>query len=284
MKNDRLKTLPEIMHNCRVKTYPNGTQEVLFSRDSVFRETGWQLADKWQADAKVSGTSTDKAASLDRAKRRARNAVRDIALSNEFSYFVTFTLDASKVDRYDINAVVKKMNYWLDNRVRRNGLKYVLVPELHKDGAVHFHGFVNDCLGLVDSGTLTGGELKRPRKPRSARERDSLLASGCHVVYNVTDWKLGFSTAIELYGEYRSAVGYVCKYISKAQEKIGGRWYYSGGQLDKPSVSLTDIDFDAFLSDNNDDAQLFKSGGLEFGIMTLGVSRWSRKRTMPTMP
>ena len=85
-----------------------------------------------------------------------------------------------------------------------------------------------------------------------------------------TDWKLGFSTAIELYGEYRSAVGYVCKYISKAQEKIGGRWYYSGGQLDKPSVSLTDIDFDAFLSDNNDEAQLFKSGGLEFGIMTLG--------------
>lgn len=270
MKNDRLKTLPEIMHNCRVKTYPNGTQEVLFSRDAVFRETGWQLADKWQADAKVSGTATDKAASLDRAKRRARNAVRDIALSNEFSYFVTFTLDASKVDRYDINAVVKKMNYWLDNRVRRNGLKYVLVPELHKDGAVHFHGFVNDCLGLVDSGTLTGGELKRPRKPRSIRERDSLLASGCHVVYNVTDWKLGFSTAIELYGEYRSAVGYVCKYISKAQEKIGGRWYYSGGQLDKPSVSLTDIDFDAFLNDNNDEAQLFKSGGLEFGIMTLG--------------
>lgn len=270
MYDDTFKTLPEIMHNCRVKTYPDGSQDVLICRGEVFREAGWERSDKWKPEPKNSGLSSDKSANLSRAQRRARAAVKDIALSNEFSHFVTFTLDRSQIDRYDINAVVKKLNVWLDNRVRRNGLKYVLVPELHKDGAVHFHGLINNRLGLVDSGTLTGGEIKKPRKPRSARERERLLSLGAHVVYNVTDWKLGFSTAIELYGDYTAAVGYVCKYISKQQEKIGGRWYYSGGDLKKPDVSYSDVDYDAFLSDNKDEIYSFRSGGLEFIGVTFG--------------
>lgn len=260
--------MPELLHNCRVKVYPNGTQEVLCAREAIFRESGWEISDKWQSEDKKQSASDRASDNLGRAKRRARSAVRDIALSNDFTHFVTFTLDASKVDRYDINAVVKKLNTWLDNRVRRKGLKYVLVPELHKDGAVHFHGFVNDRLGLVDSGTLTGGELKRPRKPRSSREREKLLASGCHVVYNVTDWMLGFSAAIELYGDYRAAVGYVCKYISKEQQKIGGRWYYSGGALLRPDVTLTDVDYDSFCDANRETLSCFSSGGLEFATVT----------------
>lgn len=270
MKTTQSKSLPEIMHNCRVKSYPNGSQEILITCNPVFRESGWEVSDKWHTEPQGGYGISSESANLIRAKRRARNAVKDIALSNEFHYFVTFTLDASKVDRYDINAVTKKLNVWLDNRVRRHGLKYVLVPELHKDGAVHFHGFVNDCLGLVDSGTVTGGELKKPRKPRSSREREKLLASGCHVVYNVADWKLGFSTAIELYGDYRAAVGYVCKYISKEQQKIGGRWYYSGGDLSKPEVLLSDIDYDEFMNANPDGVQTFRSGGMEFATLTLG--------------
>ncbi len=263
-------TLPDILHNCRIKTYPDGTQDVLCARDAIFRETGWELADKWQAEDKRQDERGNASDNLARAKRRARAAVKDIALSNEFSHFVTFTLAPDKVDRYDINAVTKKLNTWLDNRVRRNGLKYVLVPELHKDGAVHFHGFVNNCLALVDSGTLTGGELSRPRKPRSSKERERLLAAGAHVVYNVTDWRLGYSTAIALYGDYRAAVGYTCKYISKAQDKIGGRWYYSGGDLLRPDVTLTDVDYDSFCAANKGAAQTFRSGGLEIAALTLG--------------
>lgn len=241
---------------------------MLCTREAIFREAGWEISDKWQSDDKKQSEAGSASDNLGRAKRRARSAVRDIALSNDFSHFVTFTLDRAKVDRYDMTAVVKKLNVWLDNRVRRQGLKYVLVPELHKDGAIHFHGFVNNCLGLVDSGTLTGGELKRPRKPRSSRERENLLSRGCHVVYNVTSWKLGFSTAIELYGDYRAAVGYVCKYISKEQQKIGGRWYYSGGALARPDVTLTDIDYDSFCDANREALSCFSSGGLQFATVT----------------
>ena len=41
-------------------------------------------------------------------------------------------------------------------------------------------------------------------------------------------------------------MGYVCKYITKAQEKIGGRWYYSGGELNRPRVEFLDLPFDDY--------------------------------------
>lgn len=254
-----MNTLKEqIMHNCRVKRFPDGTVDVLVASYDVFREPGWEQSDKW--DTNLPGLRKPKPEpklgespamapamapdSLARSKRRARSAVYDLAMCNDFAFFVTLTLDASKVDRYDMGEVMHRVNAWLDNRVRRKGLCYVLVPELHKDGAIHFHGFFNDALPMVDSGTVDFGG--KPRRPRSAKQRCAWLNDGGHVVYNVPDWGLGFSTAIELYGERRAACGYVCKYVTKALDKIGGRWYYSGGKLRKPEVHYMDVDFDQF--------------------------------------
>lgn len=266
-------TKNDIYHRARFVHYPDGSVYVMASDRAIFREPGWEtvgrperepVGDPWskvafddperymallEAEGKMMETSDyaesvarSKAENLERAQRRAKNAVRDLALSNDFRYFVTLTLDRQKVDRYDIAAITKKLRTWADNAVRRKGLKYVLVPELHKDGAVHFHGFFNDALPAVDSGTLSNGG--KPRKPRSASERARLLSDGWHVVYNLPSWTLGFTTAIELYGERRQAVAYVLKYISKAAStsgRIGGRWYYSGGDLQRPAVTFDDV-------------------------------------------
>lgn len=202
------------------------------------------------------------AANLARAKRRAKAAVRDLALSNDFRFFVTLTLDPGKVDRYNEKEVTRKLNIWLDNAVRRQGLKYVLVAERHKDGAIHFHGFFNDVLETVDSGTIIRAEGGKPRKPRGARQRAAWLAEGGHVVYNLPRWSWGFTTAIELYGQRRAAVGYVCKYIAKEQEKVGGRWYYSGGALRRPEVTFADVDFESFSS---------LAGAYSFALDALGA-------------
>lgn len=220
----------------------------------VFRDPGWE-----QHDALPSRRHghTDADANLDRARRRAAARVRDLALCTKFTHFVTLTLSQDKIDRYDMNAVMRSVNRWLDNRVRRAGLCYVLVPELHRDGAIHFHGFFNDALEMVDSGTISIDGSKKPRKPRSAAQRSSwLLADGGHVVYNVPDWQYGFSTAIALYGEYPKAISYVCKYIGKESEKIGGRWYYSGGALGAPEVTLCDVDI----------RELQEAGGYTFSV------------------
>lgn len=251
-----------IRHNCRVKTFPDGSRAILVADRAIFREPGWELASDAQASEErrerawrrylseewdryadehldvgelsafqnmrhLDAEAQRKADSLARAQRRAKAAVRDLAASNDFRWFVTLTLSPEKVDRYDVREVTRKLNAWLDNHVRRSGLAYVLVPERHKDGAIHFHGLFTDAVAAVDSG-----------------HRDS----GGHRVYNLPEWTLGFTTAIELYGERRKAIAYVCKYIGKQigadgqPGKVGGRWYYSGGNLRRPKVEYCDVD------------------------------------------
>lgn len=233
------KEAGEIEHFARLKEYPLGGYELMVCSAPVFREPGWEARDHEPRRRRGEDAS---AGDDERARRRAASKVREIALCTQFKYFVTLTLDAARVDRYDMTVIMRKVNAWLDNNVRRHGLAYVLVPELHKDGAVHFHGFFNGALPVVDSGTLSVPGAKKPRKPRSAAQRAEWLASGGHIVYNLPGWSLGFSTAIELYGGYAAAVGYVCKYVRKQQSKIGGRWYYSGGNFGSPKVSYPDVD------------------------------------------
>lgn len=243
------KNVHEISHTARMKSYPDGSFELLASDVPCFRRSGWEehgreaargtsAADKTRREA-TEGTS---AADQERSMRRAAGRVRDLALCNGFRWFVTLTLDPAKIDRHDMEALTHVLNRWSDNRVRRKGLRYILVPERHKDGAIHLHGFFNDALPLVDSGTvsLPGG---KPRKPRSRKQREEWLSAGGKIVYNIPDWSLGFSTALQLTGDYHAAVAYVCKYVRKQQEKIGGRWYYSGGKLQEPEVSYLDIGY-----------------------------------------
>ena len=285
----------KIRHNCRVKTYPDGTTLIMIADRAIFRAPGWEEAGPrrrsragapdsddadrdlwdrldaaelsvWDFERIEAAPAQRAAASLARAQRRARNAVKDLSLSNDFQYFVTLTLDAAKVDRYSITEVTRKLNQWLDNHVRRDGLAYVLVPERHKDGAIHFHGLFNGALAVTDSGTVDRGKGK-PQRPRSEAQRARWLAEGGHVVYNLPAWTLGFTTAIELYGERKRAVNYVAKYIGKQMQpdgtsgKIGGRWYYSGGALRRPAVTFYNVD----------SADFSEYDGYEFVVDDLGA-------------
>lgn len=238
----------KLTHYGRIIEYPCGIFDLQCSTKPIFREPGYEDS---RAVKRVKALSLDPSEEgedepgedqSERSKRRARSRVRRLSLSNEFSYFVTLTLDGSRIDRYDEKAIVRKMGQWLSNQVKRKGLQYVLVPERHKDGAIHFHGFLNNALDVVDSGTLQSISGGKPRKPRSEAQRAKLLGEGARVVYNLPGWTFGFSTAMELYGDYPAAVAYVCKYIGKQGEKIGGRWYYSGGDLQEPRITYADLD------------------------------------------
>jgi predicted nucleic acid-binding Zn-ribbon protein len=256
--------------NCRIKSYPDGSKDIIIGsaafgggnitrqpkddepiyegnyrptdedryadmeRAAIEDEDGSEAAQRAAEDA-----ARRKDASRARAQRRARVAIRDLTLCNSWMYFVTLTLDPKLINRYDPVIVVKKLSYWLDNHVRRDGLAYVLVPELHKDGAIHFHGFINEALEGRDSG-----------------HKDS---QG-HTVYNLPSWGWGFSTAVALYGDREAAINYTCKYVTKAPEKIGGRWYYSGGALNRPAISWCDVDWQE--AQAHADAQAFTVDGL----------------------
>lgn len=218
--------LKDISHYGKVIRYPCGVTDIICSSSPDFREPGWEaLADRPIAAAtagahKKRDRSEALAEDQERSMRRARANVRRLALANDFRWFVTLTLDPMKIDRYDPAAVVRKLNQWCSNQVKRKDLRYILVPERHKDGALHFHGFFSDALEAVASGhTDKSGNM----------------------IYNLPGWSLGFTAAIEVYGDYPAAVAYVCKYIGKQGEKPAGRWYYSGGSLQQPEVIYADI-------------------------------------------
>lgn len=210
------KVEAELRHFSKIYRYPCGLIDIIASTSPDFAPKGWEDGTQYnRPKLKHEASPEAKAEDLARSMRRARAKVRRLALANDFKWFVTLTLDERRVDRYDPAAVVKKLNQWCSNQVKRNGLKYILVPERHKDGALHFHGFFNDTLEAVDSG----------HKSKDGRP-----------IYNLPGWSLGFTAAMELYGEYSAAVAYVCKYIGKQGDKPAGRWYYSGGELAEPEV------------------------------------------------
>lgn len=79
---------------------------------------------------------------FDSALSRARNIVRDLALCNDWQYFVTLTFD-ERWYRYSLPERIKEFMQWVQNENKQGKrIRYLLVPEFHKDGAVHFHALM----------------------------------------------------------------------------------------------------------------------------------------------
>lgn len=211
-------------YNAIVYSYPGGEADMIFTSGII--EVGAERPPDMKPAAREAGKKSE-GTDMERSMRRARAKLRRLALANDFEYFVTLTIDSAKLDRYDGAIVTKALGRWCDNMVRRHGLRYILVPERHKDGAFHFHGFMaGPGLKAVDSGVQWEG---RP-------------------VYNLPQWSYGFTTAQRLYGDYHAAVGYCCKYIGKQDgERPLGRWYYSGGALQEPAKEYIEVDYNGLV-------------------------------------
>lgn len=209
------------LYDTRIKLINGQAVEILQTKFPIFNPEGVEVPRrKHKYKSQKAADDVDYIPTEDdRAVRRARKRVYDLAVCNDdLKYFITLTLDKEKIDRYDYDVVVAKLNTWLDNAVRRKGLKYVLVAETHKDGAIHFHGLINDVFTMIKSGKYTISCGKR--KP----------------IYNIKEWKFGFTTAIEVSGVHSNVCKYISKYITKqnVSGKVGGRWYYHGGDLKEP--------------------------------------------------
>lgn len=95
---------------------------------------------------------------LDSSMSRTRRILLEYALCNDWTYFCTFTLDKSKYDRFDLLKFKDDLSRWLVDyrkKLRAKGsdidIRYCLVPEMHKDGAWHMHGFFSDISPLLVS-------------------------------------------------------------------------------------------------------------------------------------
>ena len=231
-------TLADVASNARVKDYPS-LEVFQVANAAIFRKPGYEPR-KRPYDVPPKGEAEDPERSQASSRARAKAAVRDIALCNRFAYFFTWTLSPEEIDRYDRALVGKKVRTFLKNASFRKGFSYVLVPELHKDGAIHFHGLCN--LGDVS--------MEPAHDPRSGRP---LTTEDGRPILNMTDWKWGFSTCISIDANYERTCNYLTKYISKGTDKILGKWYLSSRNLVKrPDITVIDggVDYNGFLRDN----------------------------------
>lgn len=149
--------------------------------------------------------------------------MRDLALCNQFTHFITWTLDGNIIDRYDPEKIYKKVRSFLTNAVQRHNFAYIIVPEYHKQKsgedkpAIHMHGLCSlGTVPIVRATTKNGhGMSDKHGRP----------------IYNMPTWKWGFSTCVPLDEHYERAVNYACKYITKSNAKIFGKWFLSSRNL-----------------------------------------------------
>jgi hypothetical protein len=184
---------------------------------------GYEATSKRPTRAKPQ-TSLEKALNDLRSIRRSRQKLKDILACNEFDSFGTLTI---KTDRYDADKSKDKAKNWFKNQQKRNGkFGYVVVPEFHKDNALHFHVLLKNY----------PGKLKEAINPHTGKP----LKKHGRQIYNLPGYRLGFSEIqfIEQTPESRAKVGsYIAKYITKDMPQFFGKnRYYASHGLNRPKV------------------------------------------------
>ncbi len=191
---------------------------------------------------------------------RSKTNFMDIALSNEFDLFPTFTFAK---DRYDIDLLKRRMGYWLNNqRLLHGNFKYLIVPEYHEDGALHFHAL----LGGYDGDVQSSGIFKGGRE-----------------VFNIKSYRAGHTEAYKI-DNLRKTAAYLAKYLTKDMPKFKGkqRYWCSNGLLRPIKVvnpALTAADKAKFESVYKDDnKEIFEFTG---HLSEIDIARFKDKGNSP---
>lgn len=238
----------ELYFNQRIKTYPNGTKIITTFNKTVFNPLHNKRDIFYDEDREVVDflPFTDYEPDEDNFfkirednLKRAKEKIFDIAFMNNFDYFVTLTFNDDIVNSKNENEVNRVMRNWLNNMVKRYNFKYLAVPEYHKKyNRIHFHLLCSGDLDLIDSGTVMIPDRDKPVKLSTAKKlcKDE---TQYRTVYNLENWKNGFSTVIEFEKCKDNANGttaiakYLTKYITKDLTKVLKHYYYAGGHIER---------------------------------------------------
>lgn len=140
---------------------------------------------------------------------RTRAKIFEYAMCNPWEYFVTLTLNPDRYNRYDLGKFNTDLSQAIRNYNKKHkvNIRYLLIPERHKDGAWHMHGFI---MGLPVEHLREFG--KREKLPRKILER---LNEGKRVfTWDMYAERFGFAD-IEQIENHEAASKYITKYITE---------------------------------------------------------------------
>ena len=183
--------------------------------------------------------------SIRNAGKRSKDTFMGYAKNNDWEYFITLTFSPEVVNRYDDNAVKSLYSEFQRWCVRRSpDVKMLIVPERHKDGAIHLHGLVSciefDLILYLDkNGNQVYSKCGSP-------------------LFRIKNWTFGLSTLaiIPPDDNYARVCNYIQKYISK-EGNIGynAKRFYHTRNLDFKNKGI-------YLCDDAEIAELVASLGL----------------------
>lgn len=197
-------------------------------RHNALRTKGIEDVDQHTRKGSVSDVKSDNNIS------RAKNRVFELALCNPWNIFLTFTLDPKKYNRNDLGKFRKDLSQFVRDYNKKYGLaiKYLLIPEEHKKGGWHMHGFL---MGLPDEHLRLFTLFEK--LPKYIREK---LKSG-QAVYEWEPYrkKFGFCD-LEVVKDQFAVSAYVTKYITKDLDRTvresGAHLYYCSQGLSRSVV------------------------------------------------
>lgn len=229
-----------IGYNVRVKECADGTAVVTFANhpirygkdksdsammysdvwcdDSV--ETPWgdyaKEVDDFAVDKKLPITKAEIDKRRERSLRNSLNRTKSLAYDYSHSYvwdyFITITISPRNANRYELKEVKKLVSRFFKNYNLSHccHIKYMLIPEQHKDGAWHFHGFLADCDDCLKICPWKKHGVQRT-SPKSGQP-----------LYTVPRMclDLGWTTCEKIL-DTRKAASYILKYVTKDLCEIG---------------------------------------------------------------
>ncbi len=219
-------------YNRRTTDYGNGKIEIV-----AYHSPQLRYIERGKPPSDTEAETTDKAQE-ERTRRQIhaiRRRIKGYAFSNDFHWFVTLTFNPEKVDSFDYETAKTTLLKWRRKmRDRHEKFDYLMIPELHKSGAVHFHGLLGDIPNC----------FKEAANPKNGKP---IIRHG-RQVYNLTEWEYGFSDCEEIESRERAA-SYITKYVTAAllnnKEMYQKKRYFNSQGLAKPTVTYG-------MSDNTD--------------------------------
>lgn len=223
-------------YNRRTTDYGNGKIEI-----AAYHSPRLRYMERSRNSSGKEAETSDEAQEA-RTKRQIyaiRRRIKGYAFSNNFRWFVTLTFNPEKVNSSDYETAKITLLKWCRKmRDNHEQFDYLMIPELHKSGAVHFHGLlgdISDCF-IKAINPKTGEPLIRHDRQ----------------VYNLTEWEYGFSDCEEIESRERAA-SYITKYVTSAlltdKKMYNKKRYFNSQGLKKPTVSFStsdNADLDSF--------------------------------------
>lgn len=215
--------------------YQYNDQDFRIVKQKYCRQSGFEEKKKEKQLSYIPQTESEEIERI--SLSRTKKNIRELCLSNNFQFFVTFTVASEKADRFSLTEVQKLLRKKLKALKRKNSdFAYLIITEKHESGAFHFHGLIKgiDVSNFVrytekDFDLSLGNKL--PTKLIKAIKRGDIIYH-----FPFFDQGMGYNT-ISPIKSYTKCCNYITKYITKdCVKNEAGTVYISSRGLKKADV------------------------------------------------